>query len=128
MEPTPQFDSAHWVRKLHMVRISDKLKTSNFSQSKILIQVKIICLIFSNFLNQCQVHIYRKADAFHKTGEEAGRGAAAVLLLLHLEENLKFKPSLLLQSRDWTLCALQPVRVHLCHRYLVGCSSVITCQ
>lgn len=56
--------------------------------------MKIICLIFSNFLNQCQVHIYRKADAFHKTGEEERGGTAAVLLLLHLEENLKFKPSL----------------------------------
>lgn len=58
--------------------------------------MKIICWIFSNFLNQCQVHIYRKADAFHKTAEEegaGGRGAAAVLLL-HLEVNLKFKPSL----------------------------------
>jgi len=36
--------------------------------------MKIICLIFSNFLNWCQVHIYRKADALHKTGEEEGGG------------------------------------------------------
>lgn len=91
--------------------------------------MKIICLIFSNFLNQCQVHIYRKADAFPKAGEEERGGAAAVVLLSHLEENLKFNPSLcLLQSRDWTLGALPAVRVHSRRRYLGLCSSVIPPQ
>lgn len=41
---------------------------------KKVIQIKIICLIFGNFLNQCQVHISRKAGAIHKSGEEEGGG------------------------------------------------------
>lgn len=42
MELTPQFNSAHWVRKLHMVRLSDKPKTFDFTKVKEKNQNKIV--------------------------------------------------------------------------------------
>lgn len=66
MQTTPQFNSAHWVRKLHMVSLPEKLKIFGFTKVEKIIQNKIISFIFSVFLNEFQVHIYRQPDTFHK--------------------------------------------------------------